>query len=82
MNPKLLQLSVAKVDEALYTGGVQSVTVPAVDGELTLMADHEPLITPLQSGTITVLTENGDTQTFLIDEGTLEVSNNTATILV
>ena len=82
MKQKLLNLNIAKVHEALYAGPVQSVTVPSADGELTLLADHEPLITPLTAGVITIKTDTGKTKTFPIEGGTLEVSSNTATVLV
>lgn len=76
-----LDLTVATVSGLLFSGSVASVTVPAASGELTLLARHEPLITTLKQGIITVRAEGG-TQTFDITEGLLEVSNNNATVLV
>lgn len=80
---KLLKLTISKVDAPAFNGEVVSVTVPGAAGEMTLMANHEALISPLKAGTITVRTSDGASpQTFEVTAGTLEVSNNHATILI
>lgn len=78
---KLLQLTIAKVDKPLFSGAVQSVTVPGVAGEMTILAEHAALISPLQAGLIVVRTSAGE-ETFEIEGGILEISHNQATILV
>jgi F-type H+-transporting ATPase subunit epsilon len=82
MSQKLLNLTIAKVDAAVFREPVRSVTLPGSDGALTLLANHEPFITPLTAGDITIETETGETTTIAISEGTLEVSHNTATVLI
>lgn len=79
---KLLNLTISRVDMALFEGEVVSVTLPGADGEMTLMADHAPIISPLKTGVITVKKESGEEETFPIDTGTLEMSDNQATVLV
>lgn len=81
MAERLLQLTIARVDEPLFSGAVTSVTVPGLAGEMTLLAEHAPLISPLQAGTILLRTPAGE-EMFEITGGTLEISNNHATILV
>lgn len=78
---KLFRLTISKVDGPLFSGEVISATVPGSDGQMTILAHHEPFITLLSSGVITVRTQNGE-QVFEISSGTLEVSNNQATVLV
>lgn len=79
---KLLNLTISRVDMSLFDGGVVSVTLPGADGEMTLMADHAPIISPLKAGVIMVRLESGEEETFSISTGTLEMSHNNATILV
>ncbi len=67
---------------ALFEGEVVSVILPGVDGEMTIMADHAPIISPLKTGVITVKKDNGEEETFPITAGTLEMSENQATVLV
>lgn len=79
---KQLQLTIARVDAPVFSGSVTSVTVPGSEGEMTLLADHTPLMTALRAGTITVRKADGSTETFEVTTGTLEVSQNQVTILL
>ena len=79
---RLLRLTLSRVDGPLFDGEVRSVSVPGVGGHMQLLAHHEPLISPLKKGTITIEKPDGIKESFLIEIGTLEVSDNHATILV
>ncbi len=75
------KLTIALVNELLFSGEVHSVTVPGSEGELTILAKHQPLITILKKGTIVVRTAE-ETKEFVITKGLLETSNGQVTILV
>lgn len=79
---KLLQLSISKVDAPVFDGAVISVTVPGSEGEMTILADHTALITVLKAGVIIIVNEAGTKETFDTVGGTLEISNNHATVLI
>ena len=79
---KLLHLTISKVDAPVFDGPVASVTVPGTEGEMTILADHEALISVLRAGIVTVRPEAGDVQTFDIEQGTIEISHNHATVLI
>lgn len=79
---KLLQLTVARVDGPIFDGEVVSITVPGADGEMTLMANHKPLISPLKAGRVILRLENGQEEIYELATGTLEVSHNHATVLI
>lgn len=79
---KTLNLTIARVDAPVFSGAVVSVTVPGSEGEMTLLADHTPLMTALRAGTITVRKEDGTADNFSVTSGTLEVSKNQVTILL
>jgi F-type H+-transporting ATPase subunit epsilon len=79
---KLLKLTIAKVDGAVFDGDVISVTVPGTEGEMTLLADHEPIISALKAGKVTVIPAEGEAQTYEVSRGTLEVHGNHATVLI
>jgi F-type H+-transporting ATPase subunit epsilon len=79
---KLLKLSISKVDGPVFDGEVVSVTVPGSAGEMTILAQHSSLISPLKKGTITLKKADGQVETFDAESGTLEISNNHATILL
>ena len=79
---KLLKLTISKVDAPVFDGDVVSVTVPGSEGEMTILADHTALISVLKAGVISVLGEDSSKQTFDVTSGTLEISNNHATVLI
>ena len=79
---KTLQLNIARVDGPVFAGEVISVTVPGSEGEMTLLADHTPLVSALRAGTITARLTDGTAQEFIVTTGTLEVSHNAVTILL
>ncbi len=79
---KTLNLTIARVDAPVFAGEVVSVTVPGSEGEMTLLADHSPLMSALRPGNITVRKADGSTEVFVAESGTLEVSQNQVTILL
>lgn len=78
---KTFQLTISRVDMPLFDGQAISATVPGVSGEMTILADHAPIISPLKTGTILIKSEGGE-ESIEIKSGTLEMSDNHLTILV
>ncbi len=78
---KTFHLIITKIDGPVFDGDALSVTLPGEEGEMTVLADHEALITRLRAGAVTVVSETG-TETHAIDSGVLEVANNTVTVLL
>lgn len=79
---KTFHLTVAKVGEHLYDADALSVTLPGIDGDFTVLADHEAFVTPLREGTVKLKTAEGTEQTFPIEGGVAEVSSNQVTVLL
>ncbi|PIR85778.1 hypothetical protein COU14_02545 [Candidatus Kaiserbacteria bacterium CG10_big_fil_rev_8_21_14_0_10_44_10] len=79
---KLLNLTISRVDLPVFDGEVVSVTVPGTAGEMTLLANHSAIISPLKEGTILIKKESGEDESVSITSGTLEMSDNHATILI
>lgn len=78
-----MHLVIAKVNENVFNGEAHSVTVPGVQGQMTVLANHEPLITALTAGTI-VVRQLSDVEPLQlpIEGGMLEVRSEGATILL
>ncbi len=79
---KPLKLTISRVDAPVFDGEVVSVTVPGIDGEMTILAQHSALISPLKKGSITVRKADTTSEVFEIESGTLEISANHATVLI
>lgn len=76
-------LIITTVGKQLFSGSVYGVICPGTEGELTILGHHEPTITILKNGVISVLKEKGGTrEDFPIEHGLLEVSGNKAVILI
>ncbi len=80
-HPSTFHLVVASVGETRFDGAAVSATLPGLAGELTILPHHEPLVTPLKAGRITVRETLGE-KTFDIESGVLECSGNRAVVLL
>lgn len=78
-----MHLIIAKVNESLFDGEAQSVTVPGAQGEMTVLTHHEPLITTLKAGTI-VVRQLADVEPLQIpvEGGMLEVRKDGVIVLL
>ena len=66
-------------DDSIIKTQTSEVIIPAFEGELGVLKDHIPLITFLRPGIIKI---SGTTENkFLVEEGTVEFSNNNLLIL-
>ncbi len=79
---KQLKLTISRVYGPIFDGEVISVTVPGIAGEMTILANHSALISPLKNGLITIRKEGSEIEEVEIESGTLEISQNHATILI
>jgi|SRR5688572_21964081 len=61
-------------------GGVESVTLPGAEGQLTVLPRHAPLMTALQPGEL-VLRKGGDEVEIAVSGGFLEVRDDKVTVL-
>ena len=77
-----LHLVISSISENLYDGPALSATIPGSAGEMTILPNHEPLITTLKEGKITVRIPNAEPKEFPIEAGVLEVSGERAVVLV
>ena len=79
---KTFHLTIASVGGSLFDGEAISLTVPGDSGEMTLLAHHEPLVSNLRAGTISVAVPQGDKQTFPIESGVIECAHNRIIVLL
>lgn len=77
-----LHLVISSVSENLYDGPALSVTLPGSAGEMTILPNHEPLISTLKAGKITVRIPSKEEQVFDVASGVVEVSGDRAVVLV
>lgn len=82
MSENTFHLVVASVGETLFDSRAQSVIVPGSAGEMTILPHHEPIVTTLNKGAISVRNQEGIVQKFDIESGVLECSSNRVVVLL
>ena len=76
-----IQLDIVTPEKKIFSDkGIESVTVPGIEGDMGILPNHIPIITFLKSGKI-LIEASGKQLSYFISDGVLEFSNNLLTIL-
>jgi F-type H+-transporting ATPase subunit epsilon len=75
-------LEILTPEKKLFSGDVQGVQLPGIDGLFEILDKHAPLVSALGIGQVKVLKKGMDSEKFTIQGGFVEVINNKATVLV
>ncbi|MDU0340446.1 F0F1 ATP synthase subunit epsilon [Bosea rubneri] len=68
-------------ERILFSGDVVSVIVPSVEGEMTVLAGHAPLVAVLKPGIVMLQTDANNGKEFYVSGGIAEVNAESLTIL-
>lgn len=75
-----LRAVIATSDRVVFDGVADAVTALASRGALTILLHHAPMLTMLEPGEL-VIRHAGETTTFFVEGGCLEVADDVVTIL-
>ena len=75
-------LEILTPEKKLFSGEVQGVQLPGIDGLFEVLDKHAPLVSALGVGKVKVLHKGSADETYAIQGGFVEVINNKATVLV
>ena len=78
---KALHLEILSPERLVYSGDIDSVTVPGSAGRFTVLPGHAPVISSLAAGTI-VYAAAGEKQSVDISKGFVEMNGNDVTVCV
>ena len=67
-------------ERIIFSGEVEQVVIPAAEGEMTLLSDHAPMMTSLQTGFLVVSGAKGQ-ERILVQGGFVDVGPKGATVL-
>jgi len=77
-----ITLTIVSQERALLTAQVDSVTAPTTEGEITILPQHLPVFTQLQTGVLTYRYDKQEEQ-FVLSKGFLDVGpGNQVTVMV
>lgn len=75
-----LQLIITTPERVVYQETVESVTLPTVEGEITILPNHVPVVSVLKAGEL-VIRKGSDVRPYAIGGGFIEVDGKKLTVL-
>lgn len=76
-----LECTLTTPEELVFEGAVDSVTVPAADGEMGFLPRHAPIVGSLGFGELRVASQDGGQQAFFVNGGFVQVVDDRVTVL-
>ena len=68
-------------ERLLVSGDVESVIIPATDGEMTVMGNHAPVMTTVKPGVVTVKYASGSEERYVVFGGFADILPDACTLL-
>ena len=78
---KRFQVDVVSPEATVWSGEAVFVVARTSEGEIGIMADHEPLMASLTTSAVVIEEENGNRTTIGVHGGFIQVLNNQVTLL-
>jgi F-type H+-transporting ATPase subunit epsilon len=78
---KKLELKIVTPEKVIYDAPVDGVSFPTVEGEITILPNHIPLISAIKPGELRIK-KDGKVEYFSVTKGVLEMDGNTITLLI
>ena len=82
MVEKSIQLRVLSKNGIKFSGVVQSVTLPAITGEITILPQHISLLSGLKKGKVKFVPNSGLKTTLEISSGFVRFVNNECVLTI
>lgn len=77
---KTIELKIVTPEKVLFHAQVEAVSIPTIDGEITVLSNHIPIISAVKSGELKI--KHGEKEElFAVTRGVAEVDGKTITIL-
>lgn len=77
-----MQVNIVAADHPVWAGRAKSVVIPAHEGAMGILPDHQPVLTLFQEGVVTVVEENGERHEFQVSDGFISFDSNKLTVAV
>ncbi|MCE5236601.1 MAG: ATP synthase F1 subunit epsilon [Eubacteriales bacterium] len=75
------RLSVITPEREFFSGDAESLTVETIDGQICVLANHEPLVTALNVGVLKIVKRGGEVLRATHTEGFMQVNRDSVTLL-
>lgn len=81
MADKNLRVELVAADRAVWSGDAKMVIAKTVEGEIGLLAGHEPMLAILGSGEVRITLPTGESIKATAEDGFLSVEHDVVTIV-
>lgn len=81
MSEKTLRVELVSADKAVWSGDAKMVVAKTVEGEIGLLAGHEPILAILASGEVRITLPTGDSIIANAADGFLSVEHDVVTVV-
>ena len=75
-----MKLEIITPEKNVFSGDVDVVTLPGVNGQFQLLDNHAPMVSTLKNGDLTYEI-SGKKESLLVDGGVVQVLNNKVLVL-
>ena len=79
--PKPFQLDIVSPEAIVWSGQADMLVTRTADGEMGILADHEPTMAALATGSSVITASDGSSITLAIHGGFLQIFRNEVTLL-
>lgn len=76
-----LQLELVSPERLILSRGVEMVTIPAAEGEMSVLPGHAPMVVALRGGVLRVREDGQETVQMFVPGGFAEVAADRCTVL-
>ena len=76
-----MNLEIISPSEKIFSGEVNSVKLPGMNGEFEVLNNHASIISTLAKGKIRIIDNNNKTEYFEVNGGVIEMQNNKIIVL-
>lgn len=77
-----MQLEILTPERKVYSGEIFGLQLPGLDGSFEVLENHAPILAALSKGKLKVMKEKNNFSYYNIQEGFIEVLENSITVLV
>jgi F-type H+-transporting ATPase subunit epsilon len=77
----LIKFEIVTPERTVIKEMIKQITVPTMDGEITILPGHIPLIATLQTGVVLITREDSSPEILSVSGGFIEVLSNKVVIL-
>ena len=75
------KLEIISPEKVIFSDDTKMVTLPSYDGEMSVLKNHISIITFLRPGIIKVQKNDGNSDEFFVEDGTVEYFNDSLVVL-